>query len=88
MFARLFKGASGGTTRTRTFAESIADRHGQVCRYLTDGVNLYRFMGSMVSRAGEIVGIENCWSLDIMLVPADELHSRSLRPVTLAAIGE
>ena len=42
----------------------------------------------MVSRAGEMVGIENCRSLDIMLVPADELRRRSVRPVTLAGISE
>jgi hypothetical protein len=69
MLARLFRGSNSHTVRTKSFAEAISERHGQVCRYLTDGVHLYRFMGSMVSRAGEMVGIENCWSLDIMLIP-------------------
>ncbi len=88
MLARLFKTAGSGPERHKTFAEAIADRDGHVSRYLTDGVNLYRFMGSMVSRAGEMVGIENCRSLDIMLVPAEELHRRSVRPVTLAAASD
>ncbi len=88
MVAKFFRTASSATERQKTFAEAITDRDGRVSRYLTDGVNLYRFMGSMVSRAGEMVGIENCRSLDIMLVPADELRRRSFRPVTLAGIRD
>jgi hypothetical protein len=88
MLARLFRSADGSKPRSQAFAELIADRNGQVSRYLTDGVNLYRFMGSVISRAGEMVGIENCWSLDLMLIPADELRTRRLRPVTLAAVAE
>jgi hypothetical protein len=88
MWARLFRRASSGTEPQRSFAEAITDREGRINRYLTDGVDLYRFMGTMVSRAGEMVGIENCSSLDIMLVPADELRRRSFRPVTLAGISD
>ncbi len=85
MLARLFKASGAGAARPKkTFADSIAERHGHVSRYLTDGVNLYRLMGSMFTRAGEMVGIENCRSLDIMLVPAEELDSRRLRPVALS----
>ncbi len=87
MWARL-RATRSGTEPHKSFAEAITDRDGRVSRYLTDGVNLYRFMGSMVSRAGEMVGIENCSSLDIMLVPADELRQRSFRPVTLAGISD
>ena len=87
MLAKLFKSSNSRSER-RSFAEAISDPDGHVCRYLTDGVHLYRFMGSMVSRAGEMVGIENCRSLDIMLVPAEELHRRRVRPVTLAGIGD
>ncbi|HUO71815.1 MAG TPA: hypothetical protein VMU39_13655 [Solirubrobacteraceae bacterium] len=86
MWAKLFKTSTRSVEPRATFAEEISDRDGHVCRYLTDGVNLYRFMGSMVSRAGEMVGIENCRSLDIMLVPAEELHRRRVRPVSLAGI--
>jgi hypothetical protein len=89
MLAKVFRTAGSGPERQmKSFVEAISDRDGHVSRYLTDGVNLYRFMGSMVSRAGEMIGIENCRSLDIMLVPADELRRRSVRPVTLAGVGE
>lgn len=89
MLAKVFRTAGSGPERQmKSFVEAISDRDGDVSRYLTDGVNLYRFMGSMVSRAGEMIGIENCRSLDIMLVPADELRRRSVRPVTLAGVGE
>ncbi len=88
MWAKFFRTAGSGPQRQRSFLEAITDRDGRVSRYLTDGVNLYRFMGSMVSRAGEVVGIENCRSLDIMLVPAEELRRRSFRPVTLAGMRD
>jgi hypothetical protein len=86
MLAKLFRTSRPGDVPRATFAEAISDRDGHVCRYLTDGVNLYRFMGSIISRAGELVGIENCRSLDIMLIPAEELHRRRVRPVTLAGV--
>lgn len=50
-------------------------------RYLTDGVNLYRFLGAMASGMGEMVGLENCRSLDVMLVPIGELRARRMRTV-------
>lgn len=84
----LSRAGIGGPAWAVADARTVADVNGQASRYLTDGVNLYRFMGSMVSRAGEMIGIENCRSLDIMLVPADELRRRSVRPVTLAGVGE
>jgi hypothetical protein len=76
--------------------ESTSDERGgdrvrslpDVGRYLTDGVNLYRFLGAIPGAAGVMAGIENCRSLDIMLVPIDELQERSLRAIGGAGVAE
>jgi hypothetical protein len=47
--------------------------------YLTDGVRLYRFLGIM--SAERLAEIEDCGSLQIMLVPVDELLQSALRAV-------
>ena len=53
-------------------------------RALTDGEHLYRFLGSIASRAGELIGIENCRSLEIMLVAVEELRTGRLRAVAMS----
>lgn len=63
---------SGGT---------VADYSGRTSRYLTDGVILYRFLGAVVSGMGQMVGLEDCRSLDVTWLPVGELHSRRLRAV-------
>lgn len=47
-------------------------------RYLTDGVRLFRRVGSFGEAAG-LIGLEDCRSLDVVLLRAQE--ARSLRPV-------
>jgi hypothetical protein len=59
----------------------VAEDAGGSGRYLTDGVNLYRFLGAIASGMGEMVGVENCRSLDVMLVPIGELRARRMRGV-------
>ncbi len=50
--------------------------------YLTDGTKLYRYVGASVSNTGEqLVGLEDCQSLKILLFDLDELHALRLRPV-------
>jgi hypothetical protein len=53
-------------------------------RYFTDGVNLYRLdaLGSSSGRA--VVGLEDCRSLNMVLMAADEFHALRLRPVRSA----
>ena len=68
-------------------AGSVADHAGRSSRYLTDGVNLYRFVGAIASGTGEMVGLENCRSLDVMLLSIGELRARRLRAV-IPAGGE
>jgi hypothetical protein len=63
---------SGGT---------IADHTGRATRYLTDGVILYRFLGAVASGMGQMVGLEDCRSLDVTWLPVGELGSRRLRAV-------
>jgi len=50
-------------------------------RYLTDGVDLYRSLGPITPGPSEMIGFENCRSLDIILIAVDELRRRRLRPV-------
>lgn len=51
------------------------------CRYLTDGVRLFRVVDSFGAHGGRLVALEDCHSLDLRLVSADRLGDRALRPV-------
>jgi hypothetical protein len=77
----LFEAVSRPRKRGLGDARRQADQEAHTSRYLTDGVNLYRFLGCLVGRAGRLAGVENCRSLDIMLVPIEELRSQQLRAV-------
>jgi hypothetical protein len=59
----------------------IADHAGRLSRYLTDGVGLYRCLDGMFAGASELVVLENCLSLEIVVVPIEELHGRRVRAV-------
>jgi hypothetical protein len=48
--------------------------------YLTDGAFLYRVIGFVDG----IVELEDCYRLDVVQVPAHDLHQRRLRVVTPA----
>ena len=56
-------------------------------RYLTDGINLYRHVGAISKGKGQMVGLENCRTLDVMLLPIGELYARRLRPVIPSETG-
>ena len=44
------------------------------CRYFTDGANLYRFVGWLSRSIGErLAELEDCRSLDVLLISAREL---------------
>ena len=62
----------------------ISDYAGMPCRYLTDGVNLYRYVGTIPGSMGRMIGLENCHSLDVLLWPIAELRAVRLRGVTPA----
>jgi hypothetical protein len=51
-------------------------------RYFTDGVNLFRFVGWLSRTLEEkLAELEDCRSLDILLVTASELDGSALRQV-------
>ena len=77
----LFRAHHSDTHRTGTELDALLDERGHSCRYLTDGVNLYRSLGMVVRGPCHVLGLENCRSLDVMLIPVEELRSRGLRPV-------
>lgn len=55
-------------------------------RYLTDGINLYRVVDALRgSRGHPVVGVEDCRSLELILLPADEFRALRLRLVRPAA---
>jgi hypothetical protein len=54
----------------------------QVGAYLTDEVFLYRVYDVLVTAAGEMVEVEDCYRLDVVRVPVNELRARRLRVVT------
>jgi hypothetical protein len=60
---------------------TIADHAGRRGRYLTDGVDLYRYLGTVSSRSGRMVGLEDCRSLDVLLLSVRELRRRRMRAV-------
>jgi hypothetical protein len=52
-------------------------------RYYTDGENLYRFAGWLTrSDNAELALPEDCRSLELLLVTADDLARARLRPIT------
>ena len=79
--SRRTRAESTAAAPTAPKASDSPQASGRTVRYLTDGVHLYRFLGSLATRAGGMIGIENCRSLDIMLVPADDLDQGHLRAV-------
>jgi hypothetical protein len=58
----------------------------EAARYLTDGINLYRVVDALRgSRGHAVVGVEDCRSLELILLPADEFRALRLWPVCPAA---
>jgi hypothetical protein len=76
MFARF------RTSSTRRSAARDAPSGPEADRYLTDGINLYRVVDALRAAPGRvIVGVEDCHSLELILVRAEELRALGLRPV-------
>ena len=50
-------------------------------RYMTNGVNLYRWLGVAHSVRGRVIGLEDCRSLEVSWLPYAEIYSWSLRRV-------
>ena len=81
MFARLRTSSTRRSAASDAPSESEADRY-LTDGYLTDGINLYRVVDALRAAPGRvIVGVEDCHSLELILVRADELRALGLRPV-------
>jgi hypothetical protein len=52
--------------------------------YVTNEVFLYRVVGVAASDVGEIVELEDCYSLEVARVPIQQFQERDLRVVTAA----
>ena len=63
----------------RTVANAGVDQAGV---YLTNEVFLYRVVDRVITTAGEMVDVEDCYRLDVVRVPASDLAARRLRAVT------
>ncbi len=50
-------------------------------RYLTDGKNLYRFLGAFPGGTAEMIGLEDCRSLEVILLESGALENLALRQV-------
>ena len=53
--------------------------------YLTNGINLYRYVGGVPSGTSELVALEECRSLKIQLFSLAELRALCLRAVAPAS---
>ena len=49
--------------------------------YLTDGVFLYRLVGAAATPSGDVAEVEDCYWLDVVVVPIRDLRARRLRVV-------
>ena len=54
----------------------------ELARYLTDGTHLYRFVGWVVR--DRLVEFEDCRSLELLVVTAEDLERSQLTPVACA----
>lgn len=56
-------------------------------RYLTDGAHLYRNLGDL-DGSRELIGLEDCMSLEVLLVGRDELLDGRVRIVDAEPAAE
>ncbi len=78
-------GGGGPTRAAEGSPATVAEPAEERSLYLTDGVSLYRFLGSAAGGMGEMVELEDCLSLAVTVVPIGDLRARRLRVVTPAA---
>ncbi|MGZ4183283.1 MAG: hypothetical protein ACXVUL_21695 [Solirubrobacteraceae bacterium] len=86
-----FPTQSTGSHQAGEDASDALDQDVQPGGYFTDGVELYRSLGAITLGPCQMIGLENCRSLDVILIAADELRRRQhpVRPVipAIAASG-
>jgi len=77
----LFRAGELRTTDSPMSAATVAE-HCDAGVYLTNEIFLYRVVRSVASEADEIVDLEDCYSLDVVRVPASDLRAGRLRIVS------
>lgn len=74
-------GEQRGHERARSSVESMLS-HG---RYITDGLNLYRVIGRIgPSSDASLLELEDCRSLELVVIPITQLRAMHVRPVEVA----
>lgn len=65
---------------------ALVHDEGGAGRYATDGLDLYRILGALEAPGitEGLIAIEDCHSLDVVLVEEAELASWQMRPVVAA----
>jgi hypothetical protein len=78
--AMLFQLRAGDPIPAIGDGETVVDYAGHASRYLTDGVNLYRFVGEI----GQLIALEECWTMEVVLLTIGDLRAGRLRAVVPA----
>jgi len=65
---------------------TVTSRPEPADRYLTDGDKLYRVIDAFRNSSGAVVGLEDCRSLEVILIPIKEFRALPLRPVSPATL--
>jgi hypothetical protein len=60
-------------------ASIVADDASSAAGYLTDGINLYRYLGLIAN--GNLHGLEDCRTLEVTLLTNSDLDALPLCPV-------
>ena len=81
---RLFRAEDSSAAIAPAPAGIVARQPDGASLYVTDEVFLYRVVATAASAIGEMVEFEDCYSLDVVLVPMRALRARRLRVVTPA----
>jgi hypothetical protein len=81
--ARIGRQVGNGATSHAKAHQDFSGTHS----YLTDGVDLYRFVDWVHRPLSAFAELEDCRSLDIVLVSTEHLARSALRPVAAASAG-
>lgn len=80
--SRLDCDANHTSTDGRATAADSAAEITALGLYLTDEVFLFRVADASANDADEMIGLEDCYGLDVVQVPLNDLRVRQLRVVT------
>ena len=82
--ATWFRTSSGDPNHSSDAAGNVFDHWEPDAAYLTDGTNLYRYLGAIPTGTSELVALENCLTLNALLFSLDDVRALRLRGVVTA----